>query len=390
MNTSLGHYLASAAKADPTGNLAANRRLAYRLANQEFTNILIVKPSSLGDVVRCLPVLHALRRRCPQSRISWLIQPEFSPLLAHLAELDEIIEFDRRRYGKMIHSYRAASDFIAFLRRLHRRHFDMVLDLQGLFRSAFLSFCTAAPVRLGFSQAREFAPFFYTQTIAVPSEPEHIVESYWRFARLLAIDQMGIQYHLPIDPGARRAAEDLLAGRQVMPCDPYIVFLMGGTHPAKRWPPERFAELADRIAEQYDMPVVLLGAGCAEITLARQVANKARSRIIDLVGQTDLQQLMALLKTARLVVGNDSGPLHVAAALQAPLVGLYGPTDPAIVGPYGQIDGVVQVGADLVRKNRYSRNRCHRIENITVERVLQAVQEKLCKAPQPMPVNDNA
>lgn len=347
---------------------------------RDFNNILIVKPSSMGDVVRCVPILHGLRGRYPQSRISWLIHPQFADLLKAVEELDEIIEFDRKRYGKIIRNPNVTREFIDFVQRLRQKRFDLVVDLQGLFRSGFLSFCTGARVRLGFSRAREMASVFYTHRIKIPAVREHVVESYWRFGEVLDFPKSSMQWHLPIDPAAGQRAREQLARQGVESPGKYFVMLAGGSKPAKRWSPGKFALLAEQLYKCYDMTTILLGAGACEKALAEEIARTVRTaglEIVDLVDRTDIQEMMAIIAGARLAVGNDSGPLHIAAALTVPVVGLYGPTDPVVVGPYGQMDGVVLAGFPDRRRHRYSRRSEHRIDNITVKQVLETVEKKM-------------
>jgi ADP-heptose:LPS heptosyltransferase len=137
--------------------------------------ILLIKPSSLGDVVHALPVLAALRAAYPEAHIAWLVSTSFVPLLDGHPLLNEVISFDRRLYGRMLRSPRATNAFIRFTSALRRREFDLVLDLQGLFRSGFLARATGAPRRIGFAAAREMAWMFYTERVTCPDADEHAV-----------------------------------------------------------------------------------------------------------------------------------------------------------------------------------------------------------------------
>jgi len=390
---------------------------AKKLYNREFTKILIVKPSSLGDVVRCMPILHFLRERYPKARISWLVQNEYADILRAEKELDEIIEFDRKYFGKIAYYPKATWDFCRFLGNLRQKQFDLVLDLQGLFRSGFLSLITGSGVRLGFADSREWATLFYSHKISVPAQKEHVVESYGRTIQPLRAPDQPIKaeglkigsgnlhnkkqpeelcFKLTIEPESQSRAREMLQQAGVTEGDKYMVILAGGTEAAKRWDPGRFATLADKVHNCYDMRTILLGAGKCEEAIGEEIAPAVRREkqtrsseqgsnealtnkgvIINLVGQTSLQEMTAILKEAALVVGNDSGPLHVAAALSVPLVGLYGPTDPAVVGPYGQLDGVVQASSNIPRKRRYSRLKEHQMVNITVDEVFEAVKRKI-------------
>jgi heptosyltransferase-1 len=346
------------------------------LESQEFHNILIIKPSSLGDVVRAVPVFEGLRSHYPQARISWLVRPDCGKILENLAGLDEIIEFDRKRFTRIGRSFKVTGEFVRFLNSLRQNKFDLVLDLQGLFRSGFISWITCAGVRMGFSNAREWAPVFYTHKVPVVSG-EHIVESLWRFAEVLGFSSEKKTFRLAIASEARRSSQAIATKAGLSAGRNYVGLLIGGTEAAKRWPSERFSQLADWILERYDLPSVLLGAGQMELDLAQRIVGRSNGQMINLVGQTDLQQLLSLLDSARLIVGNDSGPLHLAAALDVPLVSLYGPTNPAVVGPYGHLDGVVEAGKGVLRQGRYSKNPLHRIENISMETVADMIIRRL-------------
>jgi heptosyltransferase-1 len=352
------------------------------LQQRNFSNILIIKPSSLGDVVRCLPILAGLRRRFPDARISWMLRPDCADILKTSPYLNDIIAFDRYHYGKIGRNNQATRGFISFLNFLRRRNFDLVLDLQGLFRSAFMGLCTAAPVRLGFAHAREFSPLFYTHRVAIPHRAEHVVDSYWRFAKHLGFGAQTKYFDLPIDPTSQKSAKKLLSRSGLPTNKTYAALLIGGTESAKRWPPECFAALALVLQKRYHIDNVALGAGAEEAAAAGQMQQclqqiKSKARIINLVDKTSLIEATAIIKNARLVVGNDSGLLHIAAALSSSVVGLYGPTDPVVVGPYGHSDGVVRAGTARPLNQRYSIKPEHRIQNITLDEVLKTVGRKM-------------
>ncbi|MBN2375324.1 MAG: glycosyltransferase family 9 protein [Sedimentisphaerales bacterium] len=348
------------------------------LKNREFNNILIIKPSSLGDVVRCLPVLAGLRQRYRTARISWLIRPDCAAVLENSPNLDELIEFDRRHYGRIGRHRSATIDFLVFLNQLRKKNFDLILDLQGLFRSGFISWCSLASVRIGFAQAREFAPVFYTHRVNMGRKSEHVVDSYWRFAEKLGFGELPKTFEVSINPEDELAGQGIL--RQHLSGDgKFMVMLPGGTAPAKRWSASKFAGLAEMISSRYDIRPVLLGAGSCERDIARQIVNESKCIVIDLVDRTNLSQAMAILKRASLVVGNDSGPLHIGAALGVAVIGIYGPTDPSVVGPYGQLGRVVEAASEIPRNRRYSKNHQHRIDNITIDRVFNEVARILEK-----------
>ena len=157
------------------------------LRQREFKRILIIKPSSFGDVIHALPVLNGLRRRYPQARISWLVSTACAGLLEGHPQLDEAIPFDRKRYGKIGRSATITLEFARFVGELRKRRFDLVIDLQGLFRSGFLSRACGAKVRIGLSDAREFGWIFHSQRVRVPAGDMHAVDRYWLVAGLAGI-----------------------------------------------------------------------------------------------------------------------------------------------------------------------------------------------------------
>ncbi len=295
--------------------------------------ILIIKPSSLGDIVHALPVLTALRRADPGAHIAWLVSKSFAPLLDGHPLLDDVIVFDRARYGKMLRSGRALGDFLRFLRELRRRRFDLVVDLQGLFRSGFLAFASGAERRIGFAAARESAGLFYTQPVRCPPDARHAVDK-----NLCVVAALGLSTDRPEFPlGLRleeiRAAKTLLTTAAGRPVKTFTAVIPGARWESKRWRAERIAALIDRMHEE-SLPCCVLLGSAADRPFADRVVAACRSPVIDLVGRTSLRVLAAVLGLSDRVICHDSGPMHIAAALNKPLVAIFGPTDPDVTGPY--------------------------------------------------------
>jgi heptosyltransferase-1 len=315
------------------------------------SRILIIKPSSLGDVVHALPVLAALRAAYPDAYIAWLVGTAFVDLLEPLAGrtahsgplphgrgsdrlLDEVIPFDRHRYGKMWWNPVASLDFWKFVYRIRKRRFDLIVDLQGLIRSGLLSWFSGAKQRIGFADAREGAWLFYTQRVRCPDAAEHAVERNLCVARTLGLHVAEPKFPLEVRDQERADARAMLAaatdGR--LP-ERFTAILPGARWPSKIWPAERFAELIDWLERPPAHRCVLLGAPSDRETAA-EIRRLCNSRPIDLVGRTTLRQLTALLSLAEHVYCGDSGPMHVAAALARQLTALFGPTNPRKTGPY--------------------------------------------------------
>lgn len=311
------------------------------LARRTFNRILLIKPSSLGDLIHALPVLHGLRRRYPEASISWLVAEQFAPLIAGHPELDDVILFDRRRYGMMGRGMGSTAAFVDFIKSLRARRFDLAIDLQGLFRSGFLSMATGAPVRIGFAAAREMAWLFYTHHIRVAEPDRHAADRNYLVGRLLGFESVPMVFDLAVTADERRAAIEIIEDAGLQPGDPFLAVLPGARWETKRWAAARFAAMIDRVAADYGVPTLLLG-GPGEEPVCEQVVLGARSKPANLAGETSVRDLVAILERASVVVAHDSAPMHMSAALGRPLVAILGPTNRHRTGPYGMTDSVVQ------------------------------------------------
>lgn len=310
----------------------------------EPRKILIVKPSALGDIVHTLPVLGLLRKRFPAAEIHWLVVPAFASLLESHPLLDGVIRFDRKGYAKSWRSPTTATALATFASRLRREQFDLAIDLQGLLRSAWLTWQTRAATRVGFDYAREAAPLAYTHHVSQTTPERHAVERYLDVAEALGCGRGPVAFDFGITDAVRATTREMTAG-----CAGYAVLLPGTNWPTKRWPAESFAGLVGPIERDLGLRVVVAGGP--------DVVGLPMPGATSLAGRTDLKQLVALLEKASLVVANDSGPMHIAAALGRPLVTLFGPTNAVRTGPYGRPETVLQL--DLVCRPCYSRECVH-------------------------------
>lgn len=315
------------------------------LSKREFRRILIIKPSSFGDVIHALPVLNGLRQRFPQARISWMVANSCAGLLEGHPALDEVIRFDRKRYGQLGRNFRVSVEFMEFVHALRAREFDLVVDLQGLFRSGFLALASGAPVRMGFAPAREFAWMFYTDRVPIPSKEMHAVDRNYLFARSLGFGDVPISFQLPVQVAARASLRRLLESEGLRPGAPFALIAPGTRWETKIWPAEHFASVARRLRAEQGLPVVLAGLD-SEVHLARRVrelAGLGRGELADLAGRTSLPEMIALVDGAAIAVMHDSGPMHLATALNKPMVAIYGPTSPKRTGPYRRPDAVTRL-----------------------------------------------
>lgn len=308
---------------------------------QDFGRILIIKPSAAGDIVSALPVLPALRERYPSAQIHWLVAGHLADLLKGHPMIDEVLEFDRRRFGYLARSWAVTKRFMKFLQRLRAAQYDLVLDFQGLFRSGFLAWTTQATVRVGPAEKRELGWVFYTHRCPPRPTDTHIVDRICTVGEVLGLDLSEPQFPLPIRDDARAAANQML-GRELGQTRDFLAVAAGGTWASKRWPEDKFVLLARKVIRELDLPVVLVGGRAERRSAADIVEQAADPRVVTLAGQTTLSQLVAILDGSRGLVCNDSGPMHMAVALNRPVTAIIGPTNPHRTGPYRRPHAVVK------------------------------------------------
>ena len=345
----------------------------------DLKKILIIKPSSLGDIALTLPALSALRRSFPHAKISWLIRPEFSALLENHPHLDRTIFFDRKFFGKAWYNPRAFLSLLSFVRQLRSDNFNAVIDLQGLFRTACLAWLSGCKKRFGMATAREFAHIFYTHKVPQNQSCIHVVDYYLKIAKTAGAHDTAVEFVLPCDAAASDSIRKLLTSHNIE-IDNYAVLVPGSARAYKCWPIERFAALADKISSQFGLSIIAVGIA-PEKELVEKLKSLAKVPITNFAGLTSLPELIALLKTARLVVSNDTGPGHIAAALGTPLVMIFGCSNPARIYPYGRNNCVVAVEPDSRGLEIRSNNPKYDIKAITPEDVYRKVCEQLKQTP---------
>jgi lipopolysaccharide heptosyltransferase I len=300
--------------------------------------LALIKPSALGDVVHTLPVLTALRLLYPHAHITWVVHTAYAPLLEGHPHLDAVLPFDRGifRHKSLRTVLRYLADWWAQLRQ---QRFDWVIDLQGLLRSGLMTWASAAPVRLGLHSAREGSRLAYTHRLFIPHEHRlHAVDRYWQLIVTLGGADLPLRFVLPVDPQQRQLARQLWSA---LP-RPWIALAPGARWSTKRWPPSAFAQLLHRLQQHTPAGCLILGAA-EDTPLAQQIATHLNGPVRSLTGQTSLPLLVALLAECDLFIGNDSGPLHLAAALGKPCLAPFTCTLPTRHGPYTFPQGAVPV-----------------------------------------------
>lgn len=292
--------------------------------------IALVKPSALGDIIHTLPVLAALKELFPAAAISWVVHSAYADLLVGHPDLDRVIRFDRGSWRRGWRSGWQATR--GFWRELRQQPFDLVIDLQGLARSGLMTWLTRAPIRVGLEECREGSRLACTHLLATDPAAIHAVDRYWRVVTALGGGQLPKRFTLPRQPAVEAWAWQQLAQ---LP-RPLLMVNLGTRWETKRWPVSHFvAVVRDLQARDGGTPVLLGGPG--EELLAAQFSAELAGPTLNLAGQTTLPQLVSLVAQADLVLSNDSGPMHLAAALGRPVFAPFTCTDPKQHGPYGQM-----------------------------------------------------
>ncbi|WP_145090908.1 lipopolysaccharide heptosyltransferase II [Sporomusa sp. KB1] len=295
-----------------------------------YTNILIVKLSAIGDVIHALPVAPALKKCFPQARITWVVEKPAYDLLTNNPNIDEIIIFDKAKFKTLTGLLCNVPGFISELRK---RRFDLALDLQGLFKSAAIAYLSGAPKRLVYCNAREYSNKVSKQVYG-PNREGHVVDRYLDVVRALGCDTGSLQYCINITSAEEEmaAAKLKLAGMDI--ASKYVVLIPGTNWPNKCWPLPHFAQLANKLYEANLIPVITGSPN--EQHLVQKILEQTNIPPVDISAKTSLKELAYILQNASAVVAGDTGPMHLAVAMETPVVALFGPTDPKRNGPHGK------------------------------------------------------
>jgi heptosyltransferase I len=294
-----------------------------------YRNILIVKLSAIGDVIHALPVAQALKATFPQARLSWVVERAAFELVANHPYIDEVILFEKVRCRSLTGM---ALYLPVLLRGLRRRRFDLALDLQGLLKSGLIAYLSGAPERLVYCNARELSDRL-SRRICGPNQHGHIVEQYLDVVWALGGTVTAVDFGIRFSDAEVQSAQAILADHGWQG-KPYIALIPGANWPNKRWPTGYFAQLAELLYQQGITS--LITGGPDDVALAEEINNAANVPVLNLTGQTSLKQLAWVLQKARVTVGGDTGPMHLAVAVGTPTVALMGPTDINRNGPYGK------------------------------------------------------
>ena len=287
-------------------------------------NILIIKLRYIGDVLLATPTVRAIKAARPDVRVTMMVNRGTEDVLSGNPDIDELIALDKG-------SLAAQSRLIAGLR--HRR-FDTVIDLTDGDRSAFLSWTSGAPVRIGFNDEHRWRGRYYTQVVQPMPGVRHRIDRDLEVLKPMSIQAVSKDPQLWLTPEEEHSADQLLDQLGVQRSQPMVILQPGARYWFKAWPPERYAELADRFRSQHGCQV-LIGGSDQDIDLAQQIRQRAKSSLVIMAGRTTIKQFAAIAKTSALFVGSDSGAMHIASAVGTPVVALFGPSSPREWGPRG-------------------------------------------------------
>jgi len=339
--------------------------------------ILIIKFGAVGDVIHGLPVLETLRAFYPQAHIGWAVEGAAAPVLEGNPALNDLILLDR----KALRGFSGISYFRRWLQGLKGKKFEAVLDLHNLFKSGWIGWASGASLRVGFRKMREGNFLFMNRWVRPAASRRHAVEKYLSLLEPLGIGepQWRIRFPLAWNPRDEDRIEAFWTeqgfGRGASDHEAIVAVNPGASWPSKRWMPDRFARLSDRLVKERGVRILIVW-GPGERPLAEEIARSMREKSI-MAPETSLKQLMVLIKRCRLLITGDTGPLHIAAALGIPTVALFGPSDPARNGPYGP--GHVVVRSALPPATHWQKKEIgdHWMRAIPVEAVVEASLKQL-------------
>ena len=357
---------------------------AVRTVPPSPQRILIVKLSAIGDVIQTLPMLAALRRRFPEAQIDWVVEEEAAGLLRGYPGIDRLLVSRRKSWQRKIWKRRefstALRELLHFIKNLREIQYDWVIDNHGVLKSGMLVALCRGNKKIGYRATAGIADegsYFFTNERHRPLSIErHALERYLDLVGQLGVPIEGISLEFPVAP------DSLKTVRRILDESGFNVHPLAIIHPlakwdTKQWAPEKFSGLADRLSER-GVRVAITGS-CGDAAAVEGILRGIRfpDRILNLAGKTNLGELAALFSLADVVITPDTGPMHLAAAVKAPLVALFGPTAPWRTGPYGNEHVILRkdLPCSPCFRKKCPTGEC--LNQITVEEVLKAAEEKL-------------
>ena len=353
-------------------------------------NILIVKTSAIGDVLHTLPSLWSLRAHFPEAHITWLVEESAADLLIGHPAVNRVLVAHRKTWLADLRAARVAralSGFADFVRELRGTRYDLVIDFQGLLKSALWVLLAKGVRKAGFGRGMEHAEHSYlvlNERVPAVDMDQHAIDRSLLLLKALGVPTVEVRYALPVSAQHEAEAEALLKACDVGPKDRIVAINPMARWPTKLWEADSFAALADRL-EGEGFRVVFTGGG-EDGPALDDIGRFMRERQRRVDGKTSLKTLAALYRRTQVVVTTDSGPMHLAAAVGTSVVALFGPTAPWRTGPYGPTHIVLRAGltcSPCFKKEclttLYEERAC--MKRLTVDQVAHAVLEKIAAVP---------
>jgi heptosyltransferase I len=336
---------------------------------EEPKSIAVLRMSALGDVVMTLPLLRTLQKAFPRTKIHWIVSRPFDTIVRGVSGI-ELIVIDKPR---------GPFSFWRLWRQLRAYEFDWLLVPQASMRANLVTLATRAKRKIGFGalHSRDLQRFFVNEY--VPAQPEHLIDSFLRFATYVGAREHVLDWDLPLTPEEHAWARAQLAGARGVK----LAVVLAASKAERNWPVERYRETLNRLAARWPLTVVLIGGpGADERGLADALRAGLRPAVLDMVGGTDLRQLAALLGEVDALLAPDTGPLHIAQAMKKPVVGLYAVAPSAKTGPYLEpqwtVDVFAEAAATILGRERMGwRQRVHderALRLITVDAVVDRME----------------
>jgi len=315
--------------------------------------------------------LNALKERFPKADVHWVIAKGLEDLLTGHPMINRIWVINKDMWKKLSHIRDSLHELRVFLKAIKEENYDIVVDLQGLLRSGIITLSTRSSVRVGFQEAREGSRFFYTHKVK-GGKDIHAVDRYLKIAAFLGCDIADVCFPLPLSFSPSFLTHHSLPGD-------YAVIAPGARWKTKRWPPEKFGELSSRLP----LSTVIVGSR-GDMDIAHEVVALSGGKAVSFAGKTNLKELIEIIRGAQFFVSNDSGPMHIAAALGIPVFAIFGPTDPLRTGPYGKGHIVIRENVSCAPCLRRTCDDVKCMKNLSVEKVYEIIKEKqtLCNSNQ--------
>jgi len=326
----------------------------------------MVMLSALGDAVHVLPVANALKRAWPECRITWVIQPVPHQLVDGHPAIDDFVIFHRRR------GLGGLKAFLDVRRAMAGRHFDLLIGLQVYFKAGVITAMTSADVKLGFDRARaRDAQWLFTNRRIPARGQRHVQDQYLEFLEYLGVDPEPLAWHIRLSEEERAAQTAFFTELDRPAC----AVVLGTSKLEKNWNAEGYARVLEQIESEHGLrPVIIGGPSPVERRIADEVIASTDASVVDALGD-DVRKLVWILEGSALLISPDTGPLHISRALETPVVGLYGYTNPKRLGPYRAFEDLIVDGYAEYPGEQYPVTSTYRegMQRITVDAVLEKV-----------------